>query len=65
MPRDLKHLEELNFGTYWQNARDRERIELDPSIGDAEIREAINAVRQRNTEKGVYGGNGWANYAAR
>ena len=65
VPRDLKHLEELNFGTYWQNARDRERIELDPSIGDAEIREAINAVRQRNTEKGVYGGNGWANYAAR
>ena len=64
-PRDLKHLEELNFGTYWQNARDRERIELDPSIGDAEIREAINAVRQRNPEKGVYGGNGWANYAAR
>ena len=64
-PRDLKHLEELNFGTYWQNARDRERIELDPSIGDAEIREAIDAVRQRNTEKGVYGGNGWANYAAR
>ena len=64
-PRDLKHLEELNFGTYWQNARDQDRIELDPSIGDGEIREAIDAVRQRNTEKGVYGGNGWANYAAR
>ena len=64
-PRDLKHLEELNFGTYWQNARDEAHIDLDPSIVNAEIREAIDAVRQRNPEKGVYGGNGWANYAAR
>ena len=63
-PRDLKHLEELNFGTYWQNARDQDRIELDPSIGDGEIREAIHAVRVRNPDKGIYGGNGWANYAA-
>ena len=64
-PRDLKRLEELNFGTYWQNARDQERIDLHPSIEDAEICEALDAVRQRNPEKGVYGGNGWANYAAR
>ncbi len=63
-PRDLKRLEALNFGTYWQNARDRERIDLDPSIDNGEIREAIDAVRQRNPDKGVYGGNGWANYAA-
>ena len=63
-PRDLKRLEALNFGTYWQNARDEERIDLDSSIGHDEIREAIDAVRARNPEKGVYGGNGWANYAA-
>ena len=64
-PRDLKRLETLNFGTYWQNARDEEHIDLDPSIDDEEIREAIDAVRARNPDKGVYGGNGWANYAAR
>ncbi len=63
-PRELKRLEELNFGTYWQNARDEERIDLDPSIEDAEIGETIDAVRVRNPEKGIYGGNGWANYAA-
>ena len=63
-PGDLKRLEALNFGTYWQNARDEERIDLDPSIENGEIRQAIDAVRQRNPEKGVYGGNGWANYAA-
>ena len=64
-PREMKRLEELNFGTYWQNARDEERIDLDPAIDNAEIRDAIEAVRKRNPDKGVYGGNGWANYAAR
>ena len=63
-PGDLKRLEALNFGTYWQNARDEECIDLDLSIDDDEIREAIDEVRARNPEKGVYGGNGWANYAA-
>ena len=64
-PSDLKRLEALNLGTYWQNARDEDRIDLDPSIDDDEIKSAIDAVRQKNPEKGVYGGNGWANYAAR
>ena len=64
-PADLKRLEELNVGTYWQNARDRERIDLDPAIDDDAIREAIAEVRTRNPDKGIYGGNGWANYAAR
>ena len=63
-PSDLKRLEGLNFGTYWQNARDEERIDLDPSIANEEIRQAIDQVRERNPDKGVYGGNGWANYAA-
>ena len=64
-PRDMKHLEELNFGTYWQNARDREHVALDPSIEDEEIRQALAEVRSRNPDKGIYGGSGWANYAAR
>ena len=33
-PKDFKRLEKLNFGTYWQNARDQEHVELDPSIED-------------------------------
>ena len=64
-PGDLKRLEALNVGTYWQNARDEERIDLDPSIDDDAIREAIAEVRTRNPDRGIYGGNGWANYAAR
>ncbi len=64
-PSDIKYLEELNFGTYWQNARDRDRVELDPSIEDKDIRRTLAEVRRQNPNKGIYGGSGWANYAAR
>ena len=63
-PQDLKRLEALNFGTYWQNARDRERIDLAPEVQDRQISDAIDEVRAKHPEKGVYGGAGWANYAA-
>ena len=64
-PSEMKQLEELNFGTYWQNARDQERVDLDPCITDETIRETLSSLRERNPDKGQYGGNGWANYAAR
>lgn len=63
-PDDLKHLERLNFGTYWQNARDCETIPLDPAIADSEISETLAEVRRQNGGRGIYGGRGWANYAA-
>ena len=63
-PSDLKKLEKLNFGTYWQNARDRDRIPLDPSIVDEEIADTVASIRSRNGTRGIYGGRGWANYAA-
>ncbi len=63
-PRDMKPLEALNFGTYWQNARERDCIELNPSIEDKEIRQTLAELRGKNADKGIYGGNGWANYAA-
>ena len=64
-PSDIKCLEELNFGTYWQNARDQDHVELDPSIEDKTIRQTLAKVRRKNPDKGIYGGSGWANYAAR
>ena len=64
-PGEMKHLEELNFGTYWQNARDQARVDLDPCIKDDTIRDTLSILRLKNPEKGLYGGNGWANYAAR
>ena len=64
-PNDMKALEELNFGSYWQNARARATIELDASIQSTELRRTLATIRQRNSDRGVYGGQGWANYAAR
>ncbi len=64
VPYDLKRLASLNFGTYWQNARELDNVELDPEVCDEEILDAIAKVRRKNSDKGIYGGNGWANYAA-
>ena len=61
--KELKLLEELNFGTYWQNARDQEQIPLNPLIQTDEIRDTLNRIREQNPDKGTYGGQGWANYA--
>ncbi len=63
-PADLKRLENLNFGTYWQNARDRDRVALEPAAAAQEIQNALEEVREQNPDKGIYGGQGWANYAA-
>ena len=63
-PADLKRLEAMNFGTYWQNARERERVDLDPVAAVRELEDVLDDVRQRNAHKGIYGGQGWANYAA-
>ena len=61
-PDDLKQLESLNFGTYWQHVRGNGPVELDPFVDDVEIRRTLDEIRRRNPERGVYGGSGWANY---
>ena len=61
-PGELKRLETQNFGTYWQRAREREHVPLDPFIDDSEIASTLAEIRSRNTDRGIYGGGGWANY---
>lgn len=63
-PSDLKPLEEKNFGKFWQTVRERECVDLDFQIDNEEITECLGELRTKNPEKGIYGGNGWANYAA-
>jgi DNA modification methylase len=63
-PRDLKRLEETNFGKYWQTVREQEYIGLDFSLPDSDIAERLQTLRNLNSDKGIYGGRGWANYAA-
>ena len=64
-PSEMKQLEELNFGTYWQNARSEDRVELNHSVRSPNLRATLASIEQQNPDRGVYGGRGWANYAAR
>lgn len=63
-PQDTKQLEHANFGTYWQTVRDQERLGLTFTLPQSDLAEKLEHVRALNAEKGVYGGKGWANYAA-
>ena len=61
-PKDLKQLEEQNFGTYWQRARELQHVALDPMIADRDIRHTLDKIRRQNPDRGIYGGEGWSNY---
>ncbi|MEW6714528.1 MAG: DNA methyltransferase [Nitrospirota bacterium] len=63
-PDDLKKLEEMNFGKFWQTVRDLDRLDLSFALPNTDIGERLQTLRTLNNEKGTYGGNGWANYAA-
>jgi len=59
---DLKKLEEDSFGRFWQTVRAGPRVELAFELPG--LRKLLETIRERNPEKGAYGGSGWANYAA-
>jgi SAM-dependent methyltransferase len=61
-PRDLRALEEGNFGKFWQVVREQDPIALDFDYPAVEDR--LREIRKLRLDRGVYGGNGWANYAA-
>ena len=63
-PKDLKHLEQSNFGKYWQTVRAGAPVQLEFSLPNTDLAERLDTLRRANPGKGVYGGEGWANYAA-
>lgn len=63
-PKDFKEIEHANFGKYWQTVRDQKLLTLDFKVPDIDLEERLALLRGLNAEKGNYGGNGWANYAA-
>lgn len=63
-PSDLKALEQGNFGQYWQTVCDGATVDLDFALPASDLAACIAEVRACNPHKGIYGGNGWANYAA-
>ncbi len=61
-PKELRRLEEANIGKYWQTVRNSEPLALE--FDHPELSGTLANIRQTRTEKGAYGGPGWANYVA-
>ncbi|MFQ6030237.1 MAG: site-specific DNA-methyltransferase [Dehalococcoidia bacterium] len=61
-PKDLRVLEEANFGKYWQTVRDSPPVEL--CFDHPELCQTLARLRRTRREKGSYGGPGWANYVS-
>lgn len=57
---ELKRLETGNFGKFWQTVRGDGPIPLVPQL--PQLKEEIAEIRGINSDRGIYGGNGWANY---
>lgn len=57
---ELKRLEIGNFGKFWQTVRGGAEVSLTPPL--PQLEEEIAEIRHINRDRGVYGGNGWANY---
>ena len=63
-PQDFGLLEHSNFGKYWQTVREQEAVELDFDLPNTDLAEKLEMLRTIKPERGIYGGKGWANYAA-
>jgi len=59
---DVKRLEQESFGKFWQTVRAAADVPLE--FDDPELGELLRELKSRNAHRGVYGGQGWANYAA-
>lgn len=63
-PNDTKNLEQDNFGKYWQTVRELGEIKLDFPSPPQSMVNHLNLLRSLKLDRGIYGGGGWANYAA-
>ncbi len=61
-PNDLKAIEQGSFGKFWQTVRELPPIPL--NFDFPQLDETLSKLRTLNTQKGHYGGAGWANYLA-
>lgn len=60
--KDQRHLEEENFGKFWQTVRDAEELPL--AFAHCGLTRLLSDLRKVRADAGPYGGPGWANYAA-
>ena len=59
---ESREFELQSYGRFWQTVRQGPRIDLD--FDNSALYERISSLRELNTHKGSYGGEGWANYVA-
>ena len=59
---DLRELTNQNIGKYWQAVRDAPPVSL--AFEDRTLETLLSTIRSTRTDKGAYGGPGWANYVA-
>ena len=59
-PKELRRLEEANLGKYWQTVRGAAPLDL--NFHHPQLAKILARLRQTRTDKGAYGGPGWANY---
>jgi DNA modification methylase len=61
-PKDLRALEQDNFGKFWQTVREDSAVySLDFEM--PELANKLDLIRAQRPDRGIYGGNGWANFA--
>lgn len=59
---DLRHIEQESFGRFWQTVRGGPPIRL--AFDLPALERVLDCIRATNSHRGVYGGGGWASYAA-
>lgn len=59
---DLKAMEQTSFGKFWQTVRAGPEVKLEMRY--PKLASVIARLSEENRGRGVYGGRGWANYAA-
>ncbi len=63
-PGDTQYLEQNNFGKFWQTVRELEDVPLSFPDPPANLVNQLMQLRSVKQDRGIYGGKGWANYAA-
>ncbi len=61
-PKDLRYLEEDNYGKFWQTVREPS-YNAELIFESLWLRSVLDNLAAIQPEKGIYGGTGWANYA--
>ena len=61
-PKDLKYLENDNYGKYWQTVREA-KYETSLIFKSNWLQDLANQLAEVQSDKGLYSGKGWSNYA--